>query len=64
VLSKEFDRNFIQIFVSNDKINSSLYAVPHRGIYSKQKTTGSLLDSVVNKNDNIAKIILENKGLF
>jgi hypothetical protein len=26
----------------------------------KQKTTGSILDSVLNKNDNIAKIILEN----
>jgi hypothetical protein len=33
-------------------------------MYSKQKTTGSLLDSVLNKNDNIARIILENKGLF
>jgi hypothetical protein len=33
-------------------------------IYSKQKTTGSLLDSVLNANDNMARIILENKGLF
>jgi hypothetical protein len=33
-------------------------------IYSKQKTTGSLLDSVLNKIDNIAKIIIDNKGLF
>jgi hypothetical protein len=33
-------------------------------IYSKQKPTGSLLDSVLNANDNIARIILENKGLF
>jgi hypothetical protein len=33
-------------------------------IYSKQKPTGSLLDSVLNANDNMARIILENKGLF
>jgi hypothetical protein len=33
-------------------------------IYSKQKTTGSLLDSVLNANDNMARIILENKELF
>jgi hypothetical protein len=33
-------------------------------IYSKQKTTGSLLDSVLNANGNMARIILENKGLF
>jgi hypothetical protein len=33
-------------------------------IYSKQKPTGSLLDSVLNTNNNMARIILENKGLF
>jgi hypothetical protein len=33
-------------------------------IYSKEKTTRSPLDSVLNKNDNIARRILENKGLF
>jgi hypothetical protein len=33
-------------------------------IYSKQKPTGSLLVSVLNANDNMARIILENKGLF
>jgi hypothetical protein len=33
-------------------------------IYSKEKATGSPLDSVLNKNDNIARRILENKGLF
>jgi hypothetical protein len=33
-------------------------------IYSKQKPTGSLLDSVLKANDNMARLILENKGLF